>query len=175
MIIGESAREADMEVGSRKKHELGNPSTRMGTVVRLGALMTLPTHSASATWMNLRTKGRWCLTKPRHSASGCMLLYRTSVRAKMVKPKAIMLCRPVLPSRRMLRIVLVLQVNPVREKKLTNIRTTAADEKVFLTPPRALTLEDAIGGPTRNDALQKNVSGIPSDSSCDAGHGEQDH
>ena len=38
-----------------------------------------------------------------------------------------------------------LQVNPVREKKLTNIRTTAADEKVFLQPPRKMTLEDAIG------------------------------
>jgi len=37
------------------------------------------------------------------------------------------------------------QVNPVREKKLTNVRTTAADEKVFLSPPRQLTLEDAIG------------------------------
>jgi hypothetical protein len=37
------------------------------------------------------------------------------------------------------------QVNPVREKKLTNIRTTAADEKVFLQPPKRMTLEDAIG------------------------------
>ncbi len=37
------------------------------------------------------------------------------------------------------------QVNPVREKKLSNVRTTAADEKVFLAPPRVLTLEDAIG------------------------------
>lgn len=34
----------------------------------------------------------------------------------------------------------------MREKKLTNIRTTAADEKVFLQPPRQMTLEDAIGG-----------------------------
>jgi predicted membrane GTPase involved in stress response len=33
----------------------------------------------------------------------------------------------------------------VREKKLTNIRTTAADEKVFLQPPKRMTLEDAIG------------------------------
>lgn len=38
-----------------------------------------------------------------------------------------------------------MEVNPVREKKLTNIRTTAADEKVFLQPPRQMTLEDAIG------------------------------
>ena len=44
-----------------------------------------------------------------------------------------------------INVVSVSQVNPVREKKLTNIRTTAADEKVFLQPPRKMTLEDAIG------------------------------
>ena len=35
-------------------------------------------------------------------------------------------------------------VNPSKAKKLTNIRTTAADEKLFLTPPVELTLEAAI-------------------------------
>jgi GTP-binding protein len=35
-------------------------------------------------------------------------------------------------------------VNPSKAKKLTNIRTTAADEKLFLTPPRSLTLEEAL-------------------------------
>jgi GTP-binding protein len=35
-------------------------------------------------------------------------------------------------------------VNPSRSKKLTNIRTTAADEKLFLTPPIELTLEAAL-------------------------------
>ncbi len=35
-------------------------------------------------------------------------------------------------------------VNPSKAKKLTNIRTTAADEKMFLTPPRSLTLEEAL-------------------------------
>jgi len=35
-------------------------------------------------------------------------------------------------------------VNPAKAKKLTNIRTTAADEKLFLTPPRAMTLEAAL-------------------------------
>ena len=34
-----------------------------------------------------------------------------------------------------------LVVNPSKAKKLTNIRTTAADEKLFLTPPREFTLE----------------------------------
>jgi GTP-binding protein len=35
-------------------------------------------------------------------------------------------------------------VNPSKAKKLTNIRTTAADEKLFLTPPRELSLEAAL-------------------------------
>ena len=35
-------------------------------------------------------------------------------------------------------------VNPSKAKKLTNIRTTAADEKLFLTPPVELTLEAAL-------------------------------
>jgi GTP-binding protein len=37
-----------------------------------------------------------------------------------------------------------LDVNPLREKKLTNIRTTAKDEAVRLTPPRRMSLEQAI-------------------------------
>jgi hypothetical protein len=37
------------------------------------------------------------------------------------------------------------QVNPVREKKLTNVRNTGSEEKVSLSPPRIFTLEDAIG------------------------------
>jgi GTP-binding protein len=35
-------------------------------------------------------------------------------------------------------------VNPCRTKKLTNIRTHAADEKLLLTPPRIMTLEAAL-------------------------------
>ena len=37
-----------------------------------------------------------------------------------------------------------LVVNPNKAKKLTNIRTTAADEKLILAPPRQLTLEYAL-------------------------------
>jgi GTP-binding protein len=37
-----------------------------------------------------------------------------------------------------------MDVNPTREKKLTNIRTHAHDEALRLTPPRPLTLETAI-------------------------------
>jgi GTP-binding protein len=37
-----------------------------------------------------------------------------------------------------------MQVNIVREKQKTNIRTHAADEAIKLTPPRAITLESSI-------------------------------
>ncbi len=37
-----------------------------------------------------------------------------------------------------------LDVNCVREKKLTNIRTVNKDEALIISPPRALSLEDAI-------------------------------
>jgi len=37
-----------------------------------------------------------------------------------------------------------LEVNPLKGKQLTNIRTTSKDEAVRLTPPRKVTLEDAI-------------------------------
>lgn len=38
-----------------------------------------------------------------------------------------------------------LDVNPVRAKQLTNIRSANNDENVKLTPPRLMTLEEAIG------------------------------
>ncbi|HLY56589.1 MAG TPA: translational GTPase TypA [Stellaceae bacterium] len=37
-----------------------------------------------------------------------------------------------------------LDVNPLRSKQLTNIRTTSKDEAIRLTPPRAMSLEQAI-------------------------------
>jgi GTP-binding protein len=37
-----------------------------------------------------------------------------------------------------------IDVNPTREKKLTNIRTTASDEMIQLEPPRQMTLELAL-------------------------------
>jgi GTP-binding protein len=37
-----------------------------------------------------------------------------------------------------------LEVNPLKAKQLTNIRTTSKDEAIRLTPPRILTLEQAI-------------------------------
>ncbi|XP_020214517.1 uncharacterized protein LOC109798595 [Cajanus cajan] len=38
-----------------------------------------------------------------------------------------------------------LDVNPVRSKELTNVRAASKDENVKLTPPRLMTLEEAIG------------------------------
>jgi GTP-binding protein len=35
-------------------------------------------------------------------------------------------------------------VNPARGKKLTNMRATGSDEKVILTPPVRMSLEDCI-------------------------------
>src|SRR5262249_11436648 len=35
-------------------------------------------------------------------------------------------------------------VNPIKEKKLTNIRTTSADEHIVLQPPRRMSLEQAL-------------------------------
>ncbi|GBF49161.1 membrane GTPase [Leptospira ryugenii] len=37
-----------------------------------------------------------------------------------------------------------LEVNPVREKKLTNVRASGSDEAIRLTPPKRLTLEQSI-------------------------------
>lgn len=37
-----------------------------------------------------------------------------------------------------------LEVNPVKEKKLTNVRSSGADEAIRLVPPRKLTLEQSI-------------------------------
>uniref|UniRef100_A0A061RB01 GTP-binding protein n=1 Tax=Tetraselmis sp. GSL018 TaxID=582737 RepID=A0A061RB01_9CHLO len=38
-----------------------------------------------------------------------------------------------------------LEVNPIKEKAKTNFRAMGTDENIRLTPPRAMTLEDAIG------------------------------
>jgi GTP-binding protein len=35
-------------------------------------------------------------------------------------------------------------VNPIKEKKLTNIRAAGKDDAMLLTPPRRMTLEQAI-------------------------------
>jgi GTP-binding protein len=37
-----------------------------------------------------------------------------------------------------------LEINPLRSKQLTNIRTTSKDEAIRLIPPRQMTLEQAL-------------------------------
>jgi GTP-binding protein len=37
-----------------------------------------------------------------------------------------------------------LEVNPLKSKQLTNIRTTSKDEAIRLTPPRQMSLEQAL-------------------------------
>lgn len=37
-----------------------------------------------------------------------------------------------------------MEVNPVREKKLTNIRSVSADDKIVVHPPRIFSLDDVI-------------------------------
>lgn len=37
-----------------------------------------------------------------------------------------------------------MEVNPIREKKLTNVRTVLAEEKLNLFPPKTFALEDII-------------------------------
>jgi len=37
-----------------------------------------------------------------------------------------------------------LEVNPIKGKELTNMRTSSADEKLFLAPPRRISLEEAL-------------------------------
>lgn len=47
-----------------------------------------------------------------------------------------------------------LDVNPVREKQLTNIRTVLKDEGIWLTPPKKLTIEDAISFLEEDEILE---------------------
>lgn len=47
-----------------------------------------------------------------------------------------------------------LDVNPCRAKKLSNIRTTGAEEKVNLTPPRRMTVEETIAYMDEDEVLE---------------------
>jgi hypothetical protein len=47
-----------------------------------------------------------------------------------------------------------LEVNPVRAKQLTNMRTSGTDEKVRLAPPRAMALEEAIGYVAQDELIE---------------------
>ena len=47
-----------------------------------------------------------------------------------------------------------LDVNPVRQKKLTNIRTTGAEEKVNLSPPRKMNTEEMISYMDEDEVIE---------------------
>ncbi len=47
-----------------------------------------------------------------------------------------------------------MDVNPVRQKKLTNMRTTGAEEKVNLTPPRRMNTEEMISYMDEDEVLE---------------------
>ena len=53
-----------------------------------------------------------------------------------------------------------MDVNPTKEKKLTNIRTHAHDEALRLTPPRPLTLESAIEFIAEDELVEVTPSSI---------------
>jgi GTP-binding protein len=48
----------------------------------------------------------------------------------------------------------LLQVNPAREKKLSNVRTKQADEKMVIAPPRQLSLEESIGYIQQDECIE---------------------
>lgn len=53
-----------------------------------------------------------------------------------------------------------MDVNPCKLKKLTNMRSTGAEEKVMLQPPRRMTVEEAIAYMDEDEVLEitpKNV------------------
>jgi GTP-binding protein len=45
-------------------------------------------------------------------------------------------------------------VNPCRAKKLSNVRSTGAEEKVSLTPPRRLSVEEVISYMNSDEVLE---------------------
>ncbi|XP_051135796.1 uncharacterized protein LOC127254626 [Andrographis paniculata] len=53
-----------------------------------------------------------------------------------------------------------LDVNPVRTKELTNIRAPSKDENIKLTPPRIMTLEEAIGYVASDELIEVTPSAI---------------
>ncbi|XP_020265139.1 uncharacterized protein LOC109840784 isoform X3 [Asparagus officinalis] len=53
-----------------------------------------------------------------------------------------------------------LDVNPVRSKELTNIRAPGKDENVRLTPPRLMTLEEAIGYVASDELIEVTPNAI---------------
>ena len=47
-----------------------------------------------------------------------------------------------------------MEVNPVRAKAATNMRTQAKDEKTYLAPPKRMTVEELIGYMAPDECLE---------------------
>jgi GTP-binding protein len=47
-----------------------------------------------------------------------------------------------------------LEVNPLKAKQLTNVRASGTDEAIRLTPPRRMSLEDAIAYVNDDELLE---------------------
>lgn len=53
-----------------------------------------------------------------------------------------------------------MDINPTKEKKLTNVRSVMADEKTNIAPPRVNTLEDAIGYVAADELIEVTPSAV---------------
>jgi GTP-binding protein len=53
-----------------------------------------------------------------------------------------------------------LEVNPIREKRLTNIRAAGKDDAMLLTPPRRMSLEQAIAYVDDDELVEVTPSAI---------------
>jgi GTP-binding protein len=53
-----------------------------------------------------------------------------------------------------------MDVNPAKEKHLTNVRSVQADERMVLPPPRQMTLEEAIGYVAEDEVIEVTPAAI---------------
>jgi len=47
-----------------------------------------------------------------------------------------------------------LEVNPVRAKETSNMRTQSKDEKLYLTPPKKMSIEELIGYMSEDEVIE---------------------
>lgn len=53
-----------------------------------------------------------------------------------------------------------MDVNPAREKQLTNVRSVQSDEKMVLPPPKQMTLEECIGYVAQDELIEVTPAAI---------------
>ncbi len=54
-----------------------------------------------------------------------------------------------------------LEINPLRSKQLTNIRTTSKDEAIRLIPPRQMSLEQALAYIQDDELVEVTPKSVP--------------